>query len=709
MSNLKLATRIGLGFGVLILLAVALGTLAVVNMKSAEHRAAELAQEYMPEVDLASTLQVNFMEMRFGVRGYSLSHQESYLKIAMDALAKIKKNIQDCKDLATKYPLLVKLRENIGKVDSDIVEYEKLINDTVIRNKEISEIRKRLDAAAKKCMDHSYEYLNGQNAKIEKEVKSGADANLVFERIKKITVINDTIDLVNFVRIANFKAQAANDINMLKEAFGKFSEIEKKMDDLKPLTTQDVDLARMAGVKAGAMEYKQAISDYIKNYEEMGQLNEKRNTFAIRIMGMASSTADAGLKQAGERANISMSTLSQASMVMIIGLIVAIILGVIIAIGIAKGIINPISKVVELANAIAAGDLTNRLNMTTKDEIGDMARALDKSSDQLVSMIRLIQENAKSLASQSEELSTVSSTLVANSEQMTAQSNNVAGATEQMSTNINTMASAAEEMSVNISTVSSAAEQMSQNMNTVASAIEEMTMSINDVSKSAEDGAKISKKATQMSSEATTTMNTLGGAAHAIGKVTEVIKRIAEQTNLLALNATIEAASAGDAGKGFAVVANEIKELANQSAQAAEDIANKIEGVQLNTKEAVEVIKQVSEIINNISESVEIISTSVDQQTKAANEISSNVSQAATGVNDIAGSIAEVAKGANDMSRNVGEAAKGANEVSANIQGVSQASVDSNSSARQVNLSASELAKVAGQLSEVANKFRISR
>ncbi|MBF0474339.1 MAG: MCP four helix bundle domain-containing protein [Deltaproteobacteria bacterium] len=709
MSNLKLATRIGLGFGVLILLAVALGTLAVVNMKSAERRAAELAQEYMPEVDIVTDLESNFREMRFGVRGYSLSRNEDYLNTAMASLAKIKKNIQDCKELSNKYVELTKLRENLGKIDSGIGTYEKLISETVTRVKEIIEIRKRLDASAKKYIEQCNGYLAHENEMFEKEIKARAESAGALDRFKKINTMNEIVGLGNYIRISNFKAQANNDVKMLHEVLKAFSDIDRKLDELKPVTTREADLKTLAEVRTAAQEYKQAVIDYIKNQEEQDESNKKRNVVADELLKMASETSDGGLKKATERANHSMATLSQASMVMIIGLIVAIILGVIIAIGIAKGIINPIGKVVDLANAIAAGDLTNRLNMTTKDEIGDMARALDKSSDQLVSMIRLIQENAKSLASQSEELSTVSSTLVANSEQMTAQSNNVAGATEQMSTNINTMASAAEEMSVNIATVSSAAEQMSQNMNTVASAIEEMTMSINDVSKSAEDGAKISKKATKMSAEATTTMNTLGGAAHAIGKVTEVIKRIAEQTNLLALNATIEAASAGDAGKGFAVVANEIKELANQSAQAAEDIANKIEGVQLNTKEAVEVIKQVSEIINNISESVEIISTSVDQQTKAANEISSNVSQAATGVNDIAGSIAEVAKGANDMSRNVGEAAKGANEVSANIQGVSQASVDSNSSARQVNLSASELAKVAGQLSEVANKFRISR
>ncbi|MBF0552253.1 MAG: methyl-accepting chemotaxis protein, partial [Deltaproteobacteria bacterium] len=282
------------------------------------------------------------------------------------------------------------------------------------------------------------------------------------------------------------------------------------------------------------------------------------------------------------------------------------IFGIILAFVMTRSITRPLSKAVVVADAMAEGDLTRRLTMNAKDEIGDLARSLDRSNDQLSIVMLDIQENAKSLASQSEELSTVASALVANSDQMSAQSSNVAGASEQMSTNINTMASAAEEMSVNISTVSSAAEQMSQSMNTVASAVEEVTVSIDEIARNADAGAKVAYQATQMSATATETMNTLGTAARAIGKVTEVIKRIAEQTNLLALNATIEAASAGEAGKGFAVVANEIKELASQSAQAAEDIANKIEGVQFNTNEAVEVIKKVSEIIETISQSVEV-------------------------------------------------------------------------------------------------------
>jgi len=210
-----------------------------------------------------------------------------------------------------------------------------------------------------------------------------------------------------------------------------------------------------------------------------------------------------------------------------------------------------------------------------------------------------------------------------------------------------------------------------------------------------------------MSNAALDTMTVLGKAAQDIGEVTALIKRIAEQTNLLALNATIEAASAGDAGKGFAVVANEIKELANQSAQAAEDIAKRIEGAQTNTEEAVKVIAEISDVINNINESSMVITNSVEQQKVTANEVSGNVQQTSSGINDIASSIAEVAKGANDMARGASEAAKGIIEVSSNIQEVSRAAGDSNTGAQQVSNSAGELAKVANVLQNLVNRFRV--
>lgn len=374
---------------------------------------------------------------------------------------------------------------------------------------------------------------------------------------------------------------------------------------------------------------------------------------------------------------------------------------------ISRSILRPLARGVMLAEAIAKGDMSQRLNSESKDEIGILSRALDRSCIDLGKMLGHIKNIAGLLTNASKELTLVSTQLASGSEEMTAQSNNVASATEQMSTNINTMAAAAEEMSVNIAGVSTTADQMTGSMKSVSSSIEEMSHAINEIAQNAQNGAKISEKAMEMSNEATSTMNNLGGAAKDIGQVTEVIKRIAEQTNLLALNATIEAASAGEAGKGFAVVANEIKELANQSAQAAGDISKRIQGVQNNTEGAVSVIAEVSNIINKINESSEVITGAVEQQTNMVHEISANITQSTDGISDIATSMSEVTIGANDMSKNTGEAAKGANEVSSNILGVNSAANEANHSAQQVNNSATNLSELADQLQDLVGQFKI--
>ena len=389
--------------------------------------------------------------------------------------------------------------------------------------------------------------------------------------------------------------------------------------------------------------------------------------------------------------------------------VISLVIFVGVSLFIATGVLGPVSKVVDLANSLADGDLSQRLSMTRKDEIGNMADALDDSCKNLADAMTQIRENAGMLASSAEEMSTVSAQMASNSEEMSTQSDTVAGTTEQMSANINAMASAAEEMSVNIQSVTSTAEQMSQNMNTVATAIEEMSSSIKEVAGSAQEGAHIADTAMGMSDSATKTMDVLGQGAREIGQVTDLIKRIAEQTNLLALNATIEAASAGDAGKGFTVVANEIKELASQSAQAAEDIAKRIEGVQDNTEEAVKSIGGIADVINEINESSTVITKSVEQQTITTTEISGSVQQANTGASNIASSIAEVARGANDVSRSSAEAAKGINEVSENIQGVSKAASDSNAGAQQVNTSANELAKMSAHILEMVGHFTVDK
>jgi len=415
----------------------------------------------------------------------------------------------------------------------------------------------------------------------------------------------------------------------------------------------------------------------------------------LRVKGVSKLSSDATIE--AER------SINAAITVLVIVVLLAVSLGIFLTISITR----PLNVVVGTLSKIEKGDMTVRADLERGDELGTLSNALDNVSSRLQSIFKNLCQNADTLAGSAEELSSVGRQIENSAEENLVQSTSVASASEQTTVNINAMASGAEQASVNASEVAGAAEQMSANMNTIAAAIEEMSASISQISRNAGEANKVANQATVKSDDATNVMNKLGIAAKEIGQVTDVIKRIADKTNLLALNATIEAASAGEAGKGFAVVAGEIKELANQSANSADDIARRIEGIQIGTGDAVNVIKDVSDIIEKINQSVEAISDHVGQQTKASNEISSNVSQANTGARRVAGAIGEVAKGSKDIARNAGEAAKGAKIVNQNVAGMAQGARDSVQGARQINEGASELARIAGELKNTMNQFRI--
>jgi len=410
------------------------------------------------------------------------------------------------------------------------------------------------------------------------------------------------------------------------------------------------------------------------------------------------------------------------------------LIGLTIALLLIRSITRPVDHGVRVFEAIASGDLTQRMNLDRRDEIGRLGTASDHMAEALCNTVTQIRALGAHLGESAGDLSGVSHDLLAQSHEMATQAETVAAGTEQLSSNISSMAAAAEQMSVNVASISSASEEVSVNVGTisasaesasrnvgsVAEAIGQITTSLQDVARDARQGSKMTQEAREMAVAANQAMHQLNQAANEITKVTDVIKTIAIQTNLLALNATIEATSAGEAGRGFAVVAGEIKDLANQSGQSAEEIARKIESVQASTCEAVKVIENVARSIGDINTSAGRISEAVSVQTETAGRITRDVAQARKGVEDIARSIAEVAKGANDASGNTAEAAKAANDVSrnaaeaanasqsisSNIHGVSEATRQNNASAVKVDEAAKCLKDIAARLQRSVEHFK---
>lgn len=458
-----------------------------------------------------------------------------------------------------------------------------------------------------------------------------ADHNLT--GVQMAGTMHETVDAMRIDIFAHaFAPTAAEQQSGEAIVNEEFAAIRQQIADFQAFTKLPAALELLTSLNAGTDAYdaiwqtKIIAANENRDVEAFGQIRNNEVTpistkMAEDLDGLRATQADASV----EAAKLIEATYTQSLWTIIIVTGVGVSLALTLALMVIQSIVSGVRRVMTVATAMEQGDLRERTELTSQDEIGTMGRAIDNALVALGNVVTSVSENATVVAAAAEELSASTLQILAAAEE-TARQGGVAAA---------------------------AAEQVSRNVDSVSAGAQQMGISIQEIASNATLAASVSADAVHKASDAGTTIRRLGLASSEIGNIVKTITSIAEQTNLLALNATIEAARAGDAGKGFAVVASEVKDLAQETARATEDIARRVEGIQTETSAAVEIVAGIEEVIATIDGYQATISAAVEEQTATTSEITRSVSEAAVGTNEIAQNITGVATASDQTSRDV--------------------------------------------------------
>ena len=417
---------------------------------------------------------------------------------------------------------------------------------------------------------------------------------------------------IRMLQAKHIMAQSVQEMSVLESDIQRSGDkLQKEVADYEKLLSNDEDKRLLEGVKTALQAYF-AGCEKLKEISRQTPTDPSKSEGARKLYGGASEQEYKALSSAitaqwdfnkslaRTLAVQGKSTFHTALTVLAAGCAVALAIGIGAAWLITRSITSPIQQSVRIAQRVAAGDLTSHIEVTSKDETGQLLQALRDMNGALINIVSEVRNGTDTIASASQQIASGNADL--------------SSRTEEQASSLEETASSMEELT---STVKQNADNARQANQLAVSASE------------------VAVKGGAVVSEVVDTMGSINESAKKIVDIIGVIDGIAFQTNILALNAAVEAARAGEQGRGFAVVASEVRNLAQRSAQAAKEIKALIDT-------SVEKVDAGSKLVDQAGETMQEVVESIKRVTDIMGEISSASAEQTSGIEQVQQAVAQI-------------------------------------------------------------------